>query len=90
MNSHLFSDVRLSGKKSYMNLLVFSMLAGIFIYLTLISQQLTNHYDGLWIGPWFEAGSFPLAAGFCCLWTDSVWDMRLIRLILTWLSFLFL
>ena len=63
MNSHLFSDVRLSGKKSYMNLLVFSMLAGIFIYLTLISQQLTNHYDGLWIGPWFEAGSWELSIG---------------------------
>lgn len=50
-------------EKAYINFLVFSMLAGILIYLTFISNQLTNHYDGLWSDPWYESGKWELSIG---------------------------
>lgn len=50
-------------EKVYINFLVFSMLAGILIYLTFISNQLTNHYDGLWSDPWYESGKWELSIG---------------------------
>ncbi len=63
MAINFLSGFRLSDKKSYLSLLVFSMLTGVLIYLTLISQQLTNHYDGLWSDPWYEAGKWELSIG---------------------------
>lgn len=55
MNIHSIYK-KLKIEKSYINFLIISMLMGILIYLTLISNQLTNHYDGLWCDPYFAAG----------------------------------
>lgn len=62
MNFHnIYKKLKI--EKSYINFLIISMLMGILIYLTLISNQLTNHYDGLWSDPWYESGKWELSIG---------------------------
>ncbi len=38
-------------------------MTGVFIYLTLISQQLTNQFDGLWSSSFFMSGQWELSIG---------------------------
>lgn len=49
-------EVALDNKKGYVRFIAINMLIGILIYLTMISQHLTNHYEGLWTDPYFNAG----------------------------------
>ena len=47
----------------YIKLLAINVMTAILIYLTLISQQLTNHFDALWIGPFYIANSWEISIG---------------------------
>ena len=58
-----YSREKLNIRKSYYHFLMFSMIIGILIYLTLISNQLTNHYDGLWSDPWYGSGKWEISIG---------------------------
>ena len=50
-------------KKSYVILLGINIIVGVLIYLSLITQQLTNHYDGLWSAPLYRAGRWEISIG---------------------------
>lgn len=50
-------------KKIYIESLGINILIGILIYIILISQQLTNHYDGLWADSVYIADLWELSIG---------------------------
>ena len=57
------SSTLFNHKKDYFCFLLFNTLFGILLYLTLLSQQLTNHHDALWMDSYFMSGYWELSIG---------------------------
>lgn len=58
----LMEGISSSWKKNR-NFLIANWIFGVFLYLTLLSQQLTNHYDGLWSSSYYAASQWELSIG---------------------------
>ena len=63
MDTHGIFDHLKGGWKRYVALFVFNFIAGTLIYLVLISNQLTNPYDGLWHNSYYGKWSWILRIG---------------------------
>lgn len=48
---------------SHIKLFIINCIFSLLCYITLISQNLTNTYDGLWHSPYFISGSWELSIG---------------------------
>jgi len=80
-----------SGWKQHKKFMITNWLFGAFLFITLLTHQLTNQYDGFWTPPYYAAARWELSCGrWLWLYLDRIRGRLCIDPFNTYLALIFL